>query len=1096
MQRSDRRFRLIDPLRLSILLLAITSLPSSTSYGEEGKSSEEAIAAYADAANFQSGGAIELAIEAWKEFLSDFPEDALAPKSAHYLGVCYMQQEDPNYKEATTAFGLALQDKDYDLREESLANQGWCLYARSSSGDQVRPELLKQAQTVFQTLTKEYPRSRFLDRSYFYSGEAAYALGKKAEAVAYYDKLLSLPEADQSPLRCDTLYAKGVALEEQGRGQKAIAAFNLLLDQCAESELAIDVQMRLGDLQILNQSYGEAIDAFQVAFDSADSKEDKAYCLFRQAFALVRSGKPGDASEKYNQLAEDFGDSQYAASAKLASGQSAYRSGDLDKAASAFSDVLESGSTSDSTEAAHWLARILLNRGEIPKATSIAKSQLDRGAKGEYANDLALDYAEALSMNPQTVSRSIDLFEKVYNDSIDDDLAPRALYNAAFSALQAGDSSRALTLAAEFTKRFRDDPLLTDVRFISAESNFANRNFEKAFEQYKDLLRESPKNHPERPLWVLRSLVASNANRTFKETISIARKESQVLQVPAEIAEAWLQKGQAELVLSQFQEAARSFAKSADSDKKGPRWDEAKLLLGQATLRTGEPDQAIKSWKQVIDHSPMSTAADQARYKIAQQLASAGDSEDALRLYQQVANSEVSPALKPYAQYGVGFTRLQLADYEAATITLTEMIKQFNGHPMQADAWLSRGIALRNLGKYDEASRDFAAFLDTDPSGINLGHALYELALVDVQQNRNEDAVRRLKRLLTEVPEYPSKDKATYELAWALQENGDSAGAAMQFQSLVNNQPESELAPESAYFVAQRYYVDKNWEQAAENFAWTAAKATDNGLKEKAFYRWGWSHYKDNDFSQAELAFSQLADQFPDGKLSFDAKMMVGECQFKKGSYQTALKAYQICRDQIIDQDQSAKSLRDRDEQQVRELVLLHGGQSAAQLEDWNLALDWYNELRTRFPASAYLPQVFYETGFAYQQLDQIDRALKLYGEVAKKYRTEIAARSRFMMGEIYFGQRKFDAAIPEFQRVMFGFGAEKAPDGIKNWQAKSGFEAGRCSELLMQSAKTASAREKARKIATSFYSYVTTRHAGHPLQDKAQQRLEALNKE
>jgi hypothetical protein len=99
------------------------------------------------------------------------------------------------------------------------------------------------------------------------------------------------------------------------------------------------------------------------------------------------------------------------------------------------------------------------------------------------------------------------------------------------------------------------------------------------------------------------------------------------------------------------------------------------------------------------------------------------------------------------------------------------------------------------------------------------------------------------------------------------------------------------------------------------------------------------------------------------------------------------------------------------------------------------------------------------------------------------------------MIGEIHFGNRDFEKAIPEFQRVMFGFGAEKAPKSIKNWQAKSGFEAGRCSELLLQQAKTPTARQKAEKFAEEFFRYVVTRHPQHDLAAKSRDRLEALTK-
>ena len=99
------------------------------------------------------------------------------------------------------------------------------------------------------------------------------------------------------------------------------------------------------------------------------------------------------------------------------------------------------------------------------------------------------------------------------------------------------------------------------------------------------------------------------------------------------------------------------------------------------------------------------------------------------------------------------------------------------------------------------------------------------------------------------------------------------------------------------------------------------------------------------------------------------------------------------------------------------------------------------------------------------------------------------------MMGEIYFGQRTFDKAIPEFQRVMFGFGADRAPVAIKNWQAKSGFEAARCSELMLQQARTDEAKTKARNFALKFYQFVVDKHPDHELAGKARERIKTLSK-
>jgi TolA-binding protein len=77
-------------------------------HGQDDKG-EAAMAAYADAANFQTGGATNLAIDGWQSFLSKYPKHPMAADAAHYLGVCYMQLETPDYIAAAKAFGRALQ---------------------------------------------------------------------------------------------------------------------------------------------------------------------------------------------------------------------------------------------------------------------------------------------------------------------------------------------------------------------------------------------------------------------------------------------------------------------------------------------------------------------------------------------------------------------------------------------------------------------------------------------------------------------------------------------------------------------------------------------------------------------------------------------------------------------------------------------------------------------------------------------------------------------------------------------------------------------------------------------------------------------------
>lgn len=1080
---------------VAVLSLTVRSIAQDT---DTDSASEAAMAAYADAANFQTNGALDLAVSGWKKYLSKYPDHSMASSASHYLGVCYMQQTTPDYASAEKAFATALRDKEYDLREESLANRGWCLYASSGvyEDSDTTPEpdtkILREAISTFATMVKENRGSRFLDRAYFYSGEAAFDLGDARSAVAFYNKLLTLPNIKESPLRCDGLYSRGVAYEELGNVKDAISTYRQLMDQCANDELAQDAQFRLGDLYITQKDFDAAIDAFDQASKNAD-KDDQAYAVFRGAFALVQSGRSAEAALQYERIVTEFPESPYAATATLAAAQSAYRAGDMDAAARQFNEVIRRGEKESATEAAHWIARIEFAAGKFDKAAEVAKRQIDAGVGGQYEVALKLDLAEAYSMRPETAAKSLDMFAYVYRQHRDHPLASRALYNAAFSSLQASDFDRSLPYAEEFLKRFPDDTLAPDVLFIKAESLLLIGKAEPAITAYEELLAAAGSQNEQRSLWVVRTATALNTAKQYDKTIALLNGELETLRVPTQRAEALMILGQAQLVNGDSNQAAQSFESSGTASKDWGRADEALLMAGQANLAAGDNQAAKKIWQQLIRTRSGSRMSDQAHYKLAQLANNTDDHPTAIGHYNSILKSKNDPPLIPFAVFGKGWSLMQTADYAAAADVLKDLFRDYPEHSITRDALLTSGICKRNLDQSAAARSDLEKYLANKPSGNNLGHALYELALIDQQDKDPNSAATRLTQLVRDVPGYPSLDKVLYELGWSYRESGDDANALTYFTRLITEFPKNSLAAEAAYFVGQTHYDNGEWTDAAKFFSTASTGPGDDDLLEKSFYRLGWSNFKQNQLQEAETAFGEQAKRFPTGQLQLDALMMVGECRFKAGRYESAMDAFSIARKRILRNNDSAKTVIDAAERQVRELVLLHGGQSAAQLKQWDVAIKWYDELRNRFPSTDYLPHVFYELGFAYQQKNELKRALNLYSQVADNYRNEVAARARFMMGEIHFANKDMVKAIPEFQRVMFGFGADKASAPIKNWQAKSAFEAGRCAELLLADARTNDARTKSQKIAVDFYRHVVEKHPQHELASKARQRLGEL---
>lgn len=1053
---------------------------------------EQALGLYADAANFQTNGELQLAIEAWQKFLQNYPNDALAPKAAHYLGVCYMQLAEPDYRAAAKAFQQALKDKSYDLREESLSNLGWCLYAAGSQPQAEDAETLRASLTAYGQLLKEYPGSRFADRALFYMGEARYALDQPREAIKMYDALLNSSAGEKSALRCDAMYARGLAFEDLNELDKAVEAYRQMLASCADDPLAAAVRLQLADVLVLQEKYPEAEQLFAEAI--AAGGEEKARSIYRRAFVLTRMDRAEEAARAYESLIEEFPESPYAANALLAAAQSFYRAGRMEEARQRFEQVVAAQTDlAAATEAAHWLSVMATGEGDIARAEKIARDQIAKGLDGPYKTSLRLDAAEARSMQPEKAQEALAELEQLLADAPNDPLAPRILYNAAITALQLGQPQKALEFTNRFTAGYKDHLLGPDMRYIAAEAHLLSGDAAKAVDQYQQLLQEAGDN-PQRSLWLLRYAAAAYAAGHYDEVIERLTAELASLSEGSQRAEAYFLIGSSHLASQRPAEAARALQQGIDADPTGVRATEMRLRLASAQHAAGDTAAAKATWQQIIQDTPESPYADQARYQLAQRASEAGEMAAAVELYDQLLREGAAAALRPYALYGRGWSLLQMKDYSAALDPLNELLDQHPQHSLVDDARLARGVCLRRLGKNEEASEDLQTYLEGTPQGTNLGHALYELAMIDREQGRPDAAAEKLQRVVDQVPDYPALSDVLYELAWSLRDAGKSEEAAAQFTNFTSRFPEAEQAAEASYLVGQHHYEARAWQNAAEAYAQAAEQASDPGLREKSLYRLGWSHFQQGQYAEAEEVFTRQAEAYPDGKLSIDALMMIGESHFKRADYQKALAAFERARAVILERDGDGKKFTVPAEQQVRELVFLHGGQSAGQLGRWQEAIAWYQQLRDRYPASSYLPQVFYETGYAHQQLDNDAEALKFYAEVADNYRDATAARARFMMGEIYFKRRELAPAIAEFKRVMYGFGAEAAAEPIKDWQAKSGFEAGRCAELLIQD-NTGERRQKAIEIARRYYQYVTELHPQHELAAKARQRLDVLNR-
>lgn len=1070
-------------LGLLSVILPLDSLGQEVS--KRRAENERASAYFANAADYQNAGAFELAAEEWEKLIQEFPDEAQVSTAWHHLGICCLRRKEPDLKRAMEAFRQALKDSKLELREESLINLGWVLLSQSRSratGSEMRKKELSEARGVLTEFLKSFSDGAYLDQATFYLGEIEYSLGNQRRAIEHYKSFLGNKELTQSPLRADVVYALAVAFDEQKQASEALRRYQEFLSDFGDHSLSNEVRLRLAELLSSNQDY---LEAYRVLSELTESKDAKFLDL-----AVLRRGAVGLQLGKLHEAATDYrGVLNRNLFESLGTGTNAKTSERNSPEADSSKSTESDARNSLSADAAHGLALALMRQGKYSETTQLLESVIDRIQNYDRRTLLRLDLADALLAQPELKSEARSLFERIASENLESPLAARAVYNVAFMALEAEQTVEAQRWAEQFLNRYPNDPLRSDVAFIAAESLLRQGQHSGAVQAFSKLIDADSQNENQ-PQWKLRLGMALFLDGKYAAAVQEMQGLEGQLSLNSQRAEALFISGASQLYLEKPSLAVQDLQASYEIDRRWEKSDETLLILGEAYQRSGDPAAAQRTYERLLSDLPNSRLKAQTQYKLAQLTASDGDLQSALSQYRAIADDPQAASFHNFSIYGVAWCLMQQGNFRQALAELKPLLGKKLQDSIGSEALLAEGICLRNIGRSADAVESLQRFLDRQPSGQSLANGLYELALAQAAIKKIDQANLALQRIITEVPEYPGTDKVLYELAWNHQEQDQIQMATEKFESLFERYPSSPLAAEARYMVAQYDYDSGKYEQAISGYRQIIGTTNDQELLEKALYKLGWSLFEAQDYDDAAKAHDEQIEKFPSGALAVDGLFMRAECDFKQDRFEEAFAGFQRARNALensVSQDTVSP--------QVKTLIYLHGAQCLRELKRWNESSQWLKVIIEKQAGSPYLPTAIYELGFCKQNLGKFDEAILHYSEVANNYRSEIAARARFMLGEIYFSQKDFEKAIPEFQRVMYGFGGEKAPDEIKKWQAKSAFEAARCSEALIQTLN-GSARKKIVETTIEFYRFLVDKHSAEvDLTAQAQTRLGELQK-
>lgn len=1018
---TDRRFQLVPKL-ITVLLFSLASC--TPTYGQ-AESSPEAVRQYRLAFGYQKRQLYPQAIERWTAFLAKHGTDPLAPNAAFNLGISQFRAE--KLTDAAATFRQVLQKyPKFEQRDAARFNLGLVLYNEaiaSEKGDDFR-----NAAKVFAEITGG---KQAADAAY-YRAECLAAAGDSKAAIEAHRKLLA-GHADAS-VAPNATYALGTLLQDGGEHESAAKTFEEFLAQYSGSPNSSECRLRLA----MSQVQLEKFDIAEKHFEELAKQPDfpyADYALFQQADCCYEREDYGKAAELFESLPKRFGESAYATTALVAAGRSRFQAKQYPQARSVLEKLI--GSKADeSGEAAYWLVQTHLAENKADQAVQLADRETANAKDGDWRARLAFLRIEAAERVEGDPAKAAEAFAEFAKQNADHPLAPTAAHRSAARALDAEQFATAAARADEFLQKWPEHGLAASALFVAAEGRLLDESVENgtAAELYRRFVTEHPDDE-RRPVAEVRVALCLFEAGKHDEAATAAAGAAGRLKSKSLVAEARLIEGRARVAQEKHEEAVRALDAAWKANEQWERGDEVLFELAESFRAAENAGEAEKRFQLLVDRFRESPWRDHALFALGDLRSARDDHDGAGNTFERLVREHDDSGLVPAALYNAAIAWYAKKDDGRTKAALDRLLKDHTDSDVAPDARLLRGRNHERAGRHTEAVTDLEAYLAANPKPEGEAAARARLALAGVYAalKKHDQAVMTLEMLIAEQPDHPRADRIRYDLAFAQRDAGRPDDAVKTYRTLVEKHPESTLVAEAWLRIGTHEEAADNGEAAAKAFAAGLAKAKRTEVRERLLYKVAWSDYEAGRHEQAAARFAELVEKFGNGAFAKESYFLLGETHRALDEHDKALPWYVRAVDQGAERHRAS--------------ALYRAGDSAAALDKWDDSRRYYERLLKEFPKHDRIGDARYGIGLSHQKQGRRDEARRTYTEVAEKSEGEAAAKSRFMLGTLDFGEKKYEPAIEHFLDVALG-------DPYPYWQALGHLEAGRCFLELKQPEK------------------------------------------
>jgi TolA-binding protein len=936
---------------------------------------------YAKAAGYYTQGQTALALDEFQKFLAEYGDHPKAPLARFYSGEALVQLR--KFAEAAEQFRpLTALAEDSRLARKALFRAGESTYFAGQWAD---------ASALLQQFLQQYAGDKLNAYVLAYLGDVAWEQGDYTASEKHYRRALA--DFPDGPLADDCRCGRARILERQGKPDEARTLYMVVIRKAAGVS-ADTARLRLADLEYAAGNFERAADTYdQLARASAD-ESTKNRARLGQAQALFKLEKLTPARSLLESLA---------------------------------------GAAGMHIEASYWLGLVQAEQHDYPVAAATLAG-IAAPADHPLAAAIAFHTGDAWLRAGKTAD-ALRLFDQVISTWPTSEFADDALLGRARAALADDDSAALQQAVDELHRSFPTSDLNPAASRLLIRGHLTDKRYAEAVALLEPLVASAAQRTPDA------------ANLSDRYLLALAyqgrKRHAEVLSTLAPLlssgdaqlrADAIRLQAAALVALKKFAEAIGPLESFLKLTPEADAAAQAQAQLAVCYAETGKWDQARTAYETLCKSTVSPEIALPTAEILAEAALTGGQQEWSAELFKSLARDGNPTAQAAKGLAGLAWSELRGGHLAEAADHFQQLLERCPDDPLAAGACLARGQIFEREKRFDEALAAYQQVLDRYGSGESAPQALLGAARVEELAKHLESAVALYERLLKDYPQLAHRDLALYNSAWVLEELGRHDEADARFEQLHQGNWRSRYWADAVYRLAERALERGQRDKARAILAELIESQPADEVLGHALYLQGQVAAASEQWDEVVPPLARLIEDLPESPLTNLARFWIAEATYRGGKYGEAKDLFARLADELAGKHEKWMAM-----------VPLRRAQICVNEHRWADARQIAETIAADFPGFEQQYEVDYVLGRVLANDAHFDEAREAYTRVVRSQlgaQTETAAMAQWMIGETYFHQKNYEAAVREYLRleVLYAY---------PTWQAGALLQAGKCHELL-----------------------------------------------